>query len=272
MRRIFGFWCLTLALLAAGCGRSRSGKSETTKPDTPDWLASRTWIARDGRTLEGMLVARMKQDGVIRRASDRRLLRMPPGLLNDEGRDFLARAVASGELPTTSNEAWYVKTTLTIPGGEAYVPPETVTSVGPRIAKVETSYWLLLTELDGSGAKWARVDNHSFSKLRADVLVMRSDLASQMNGGGGFIDEVGCPRTDCYVIDARYGLTSRRINVTRLMMGHLAAGTLPVKVTPELFGQPGHAPDVWDVTITWQRDGQGTLNRVVRDESILAWP
>ena len=263
---------LALASLGAGCRGSAPDKTEAAKPAAPDWSVSRIWTSRDGRTLEGMLVARMKQDGIIRRASDRRLLRMPPGLLNDEGRGFLSQALASGDLATTMGDAWYVKTTLTIPGGEAYVPPDSTVAVGPRIAKVETSYWLLLTELDGSGAKWARVDIHAFSKLQAEVLVMRSDLATQINGSGRFIDEVPCPRTDCYVIDARYGLTSRRINVTRLMMGHVADGVLPVRVTPQLFNVPPHAPDVWDVTITWQRDGQGTLNRVVRDESILAWP
>ena len=272
MRRILGLLGPLLAFLVAGCGGSAPDKAKEATAPVLDWSAPRTWISRDGRTLDGTLVARMKQDGVIRRASDHRLLRMPPHLLNAEGQDFLTRAMASGDLATTSGDAWYLKTTLMIPGGEAYVPADTVTAVGPRIAKVETSYWLLLTELDGSGAKWARVDNHIFGKMQVEGLVMRADLATQTNGSGRFIDEVPCPRTDCYVIDARYGLTSRRINVTRLMMGHLASGVLPVKVTPELFNLPGHAPDVWDVTITWQRDGQGTLNRVVRDESILAWP
>jgi hypothetical protein len=272
MRGILGLSGLALVFFVTGCGVSAPDKSEETRDKAPNWSAPRTWSSRDGRTLEGTLVARMKQDGVIRRTSDHRVLRMPPSLLDDEGRGFLTQAVASGTLATTLSDVWYVKTTLTIPGGETYMTADSTVAVGPRIAKVETSYWLLLTELDGSGAKWARVDNHSFSKLRAEALVMRSDLVTQMNGSGHFIDEVSCPRTDCYVIDARYGLTSRRVNVTRQMMGHLAGGALPVKVTPELFSQPGHAPDVWDLTITWQRNGEGTLNRVVRDESILAWP
>lgn len=242
------------------------------EPAGPNWSAPRLWTSKDGRTLEGSLSARLKQEGVIRRASDGRLLRMPPHLLNEEGRSFLLQALDSGQLPGVLGDVWYLKTTLTIPGGEAFVLPDSTIAVGPRIAKVETSYWLLLTELNGSNAKWARVDNHAFSKLHPDSLVMRSDLSTQVNGSGSFIDEVPCPRIDCYIIDARYGLTSRRVNVTRLMMGHVAAGVLPVKVTHELFGLPSHAPDVWDVTISWQRDGEGMLNRVVRDESILAWP
>lgn len=222
--------------------------------------------------MEGALVARKGPDGIIQRATDGRLMRMPPKLLGEEGRTFLTQALASGQIGSTHPSAWYLKTRLTIPGGEALMPPDTVVAVGPRIAKVETSYWLLLCELDESKAMWARVDNHAFSKVGPDSIVMRSELASQINGSGTFIDQVACPRTDLYVIDAKYGLTSRRINVTRFMMSHVANGVLPVKVTPELFGQPSHAPDVWDVTITWQRYGDSTLNRVVRDESILAWP
>ena len=218
------------------------------------------------------MIARLGNDGVIRRGVDGRFMRMPPTLLAEEGRTFLRDALASGQLATTHSDAWYLKVRHTIPGGEAYMPPDSVAAVGPRIAKAETSYWLLFSELDMSRAFWAKVDNHTFSKVQADTIVMRSDLATQMNASGQFIDQVPCPRPDLYVLDARYGLTSRRINVTRAIMGHLADGTLPVTVTPELFKLEPHAPDVWDLTITWQRQGQGSLTRVIRDGSILAWP
>lgn len=235
-------------------------------------MGTRTWTAGDGRTLQGALVARMGDDGVIKRAVDGVLLRMPPRFLNPENLQFLRSALESGSIPTTLAGVWHVRTRMTIPGGEAWVSPDNAVAMGPRIAKVETSYWLLLSELDGSNSKWARVDNHAFSKVRDDSLLPHVELANQMNGSGSFIDEVPCPRNDLYVIDARYGLTSRRINVTRAMMGHLADGRLPVTVTPALFGLEPHVPDVWDLAITWQRTGEGALTRVVRDGSILAWP
>ncbi|MCU0791741.1 MAG: hypothetical protein MUE42_02560 [Opitutaceae bacterium] len=236
------------------------------------WSDPRTWVSADGRTLEGALVARLGDDGVIRRAADGRFVRMPPTLLAEEGRTFLQQALESGKISTTHADAWYLKVRHTIPGGEAYMMPDSAAAIGPRIAKAETSYWLMLSELDLSGAFWAKVDNHTFSKLQSDTIVMRSDLSTQINAAGRFVDQVSCPRPDLYVLDARYGLTSRRINVTRAMMSHLADGTLPVTVTHELFKLPPHDPDVWDLTITWQRQGQGSLTRVIRDGSILAWP
>ncbi|MBC8010070.1 MAG: hypothetical protein H7067_08235 [Burkholderiales bacterium] len=261
-----------LLLGLGGCKPPPSTKS--TEPSTPQvrWNDPRTWVAADGRTLEGALVARMGGDGVVQRSADGRFLRLSPTLLGEEGKTFLQQAMASGQISATHPSAWYLKTRLTIPGGEAYMAPETTVSVGPRIAKVETSYWLMFSELDMSRAFWARVDNHAFSKVQPDTIVMRSDMSTQLNGSGQFIDQVACPRPEMFVLDARYGLTSRRINVTRALMGHIADGKLPVTVTPELFGLPPHVPDVWDVTITWQRQGQGSLTRVVRDGSILAWP
>lgn len=236
------------------------------------FLDSRTWTAADGRTLEGALVARMGDVGVVSRAVDGVPLRMPPSLLNAENAKFLRDAFESGLVPTTLSNVWHLRVKFTIPGGEAYMMPDSVGAIGPRIAKQETSYWLLLSQLDGTDAKWARVDVHSFSKVTPDSLVRHSEMATQLNGAGRFLDEVACPRLDFYAIDARYGLTSRRINVTRAVMGLIADGKMPVTMSPELFGLPGHAPDIWDLTITWQRAGEGTLNRVVRDGSILAWP
>jgi hypothetical protein len=237
------------------------------------WMANRTWTAGDGRVMEGALVARMGEDGVIRRAGDGALLRMAPRFLNQENFDFLTSALGSGSIPTTLSGVWYVRTKMTIPGGEAWVcTVDTSVAVGPRIAKVEASYWLLLGELDGSNAKWARVDNHAFSKVRDESFLPHGELANQVNGSGTFIDQVPCPRIDTYIIDARYGLPSRRINVTRAMMGFLAEGRLPLTINPALFGLEPHAPDVWDVAVTWQRVGEGAMTRIVRDESILAWP
>jgi hypothetical protein len=234
------------------------------------WMASRTWTAGDGRTLEGALVARMGEDGVVQRAADGVLLRLPPRFLNPENLNFLRSAIGSGSIPSKLTGVWYVRTRMTIPGGESWVSTvDTSNAVGPRIAKVEASYWLLLGELDGSNAKWVRVDNHAFSKVRDDSFLPHKELANQMNGSGSFL---ACPRLDTYVIDARYGLPSRRINVTRAMMGFLAEGRLPLTVGPQLFGLQPHDPDVWDVAITWQRVGEGAMTRVVRDGSILAWP
>lgn len=236
------------------------------------WTASRVWTSSDGRTLEGALVARIGEDGVVKRAADGVLLRLPPRFLDPANLSFLRDAFGSGRVPLTLPGVWYVRTKLTIPGGEAWVSPDNVAAIGPRIAKAETSYWLLLGELDGSDAKWARVDIHAFSRVKTDTFLLHREMATQMNGAGSFIDQVACPRNDLYVIDARYGLTSRRINVTRAMMGHVADGRLPVTVSPELFGLPPHAPDVWDLTITWQRASGAAFTRVIRDGSILAWP
>jgi hypothetical protein len=236
------------------------------------WSATRTWTSSDGRTLEGSLVARLGEDGIIKRSNDGVLLRMPPRFLDPANLAYLREAFASGGVPTTLDGVWYVRTRFTIPGGEALMAADSAAAIGPRIAKVETNYWLLLSELDGSNAKWVRIDYHAYSKVREDSLLPHAELANQRSGSGAFLDEVPCPRTDLYIIDARYGLTSRRINVTRAMIGHLASGTLPVTVNPGLFGLPEHAPDVWDIAVTWQREGQGALTRVVRDGSILAWP
>ncbi len=236
------------------------------------WAQPRVWTASDGRTMEGALVARMGEEGIIRRTVDGVLLRMPPRLLDAENLQFLRGALSGGAVPVTLPDVWYVRTKLTIPGGEAWVAPDTMMAMGPRIAKMETSYWLLLSELDGSQAKWVRVDNHSYSKVRSDSLLPHSEVATQRNGSGSFIDQVACPRNDLYIIDARYGLTSQRINVTRAVMGFLADGRLPLTVDPAIFGLPPHKPDVWDLTVTWQRVGGGTLTRVVRDGSIFAWP
>lgn len=274
MKKSSGVWLLVLALSAlfwGGCQPPPPGAAGKLAGEAA-WMASRTWTSGDGRTLEGALVAHMGEDGVIKRAVDGALLRMPPRFLNAENLQFMRSALESGSVPATLPGVWHVRTRLTIPGGEAWVSPDSFAAIGPRIAKVEASYWLLLSELDGSNAKWARVDNHAFSKVREDSLLPHGELANQMSGSGTFIDEVPCPRKEIYVIDARYGLTSRRINVTRAMMGHLADGRLPVTVTPALFGLPPHAPDVWDLAITWQRVGEGALTRVVRDNSILAWP
>ena len=256
-----------------GC-KDKASASPAPKASEPkiSWMDPRVWTASDGRTLEGTLIARIGEDGVVRRAVDGVLLRLPPRFLNPDNLSFLRGAFNSGTIPTTLPDVWYVRTKLTIPGGEAVVPPDSLVAVGPRIAKVETSYWLLLSELDGSGAKWARVDNHAFSRVRFDSMLPHRELTTQMNGGGTFVDQVACPRNDLYVIDARYGLTSKRFNVTRAVMGHLASGRLPVTVSPELFEQPPHVPDVWDLTITWQRAGGGAFTRVIRDGSILAWP
>lgn len=267
-----------LGILAGGFLTGCGGKNlpptaaEKAKASEPNWTAPRTWTAGDGRTLEGALIARIGDDGIVKRAVDGMLLRMPPRFLNATDMTFLRDALGSGSIPSRLSDVWYVRTKLTIPGGEAWVSPDTVTAIGPRIAKVEASYWLLLSELDGSGAKWARVDNHAFSKVKFDALLPHAELSTQINGSGSFIDEVSCPRNDLYIIDARYGLTSRRINVTRAMMGHIANGRLPVTVSPELFGLPPHVPDVWDLTVTWQRSTGDAFTRVVRDGSILAWP
>lgn len=236
------------------------------------WGSPRVWTASDGRTLEGALVARIGEDGVVKRAVDGMLLRLPPRFLDEANLTFLRGALGSGAIPGTLPDVWYVRTKLTIPGGEAWVMPDNLTAIGPRIAKVEASYWLLLSELDGSNAKWVRIDNHAFSKVKVDTFLPHAEVATQMNGSGSFIDQAACPRNDLYVIDARYGLTSRRINVSRAMMGHIADGRLPVTVSPELFGLPPHAPDVWDLTITWQRSNGAAFTRVIRDGSILAWP
>lgn len=272
MRKYLSIVASVLLLELAGCKQPDS--TEATQPATPAarWTDPRTWVAADGRKLEGALVARMGGDGVVQRSADGRFIRLPPTLLAEEGKVFLQQAMASGQISGTHPGAWYLKTRNTIPGGESYMCADTSIALGPRIAKAETSYWLLFSELDMSQAFWAKVDNHTFSKVQPDTIVMRSDMSTQLNGSGQFIDQVACPRPEIYVIDARYGLTSRRINVTRAMMGHIADGKLPVTVTPELFGLPPHHPDVWDVTITWQRQGQGQLTRVVRDGSILAWP
>ena len=236
------------------------------------WTGLRTWTASDGRTLDGALIARIGEDGVVKRAVDGALLRLPPRFLDPQNLDYLKNAFASGTVPTTLPDVWYVRTKLTIPSGEAWMAPDTVGSLGPRIAKSEPLYWLLLSELDGSGSKWVRVDNGSYSKIQSDILLPHAQLATQVNGAGAFIDQVGCPRNDLYIIDARYGLINRRINVTRAMMRHLADGRLPVTVSPELFDMPGHAPDVWELMITWQRPKGGAVTRVMRDGSILAWP
>jgi hypothetical protein len=239
----------------------------------PDWMAPRTWISGDGRTLEGALVARIGEDGVLRRSPDGVVLRLPPRFLSPDSVNFLRSALESGTIPTTLSDVWFVRTKMTIAGGEAWVGTvDTSIAIGPRIAKMETSYWLLLSELDGSDAKWARVDNLAFAKAIDGGLLPHRELANQRNASGAFLDEVPCPRLDTYIIDARYGLPSRRINVTRAMMGLLAAGRLPLTIGPEVFGLPDHAPDVWDVTITWQRVGEGAVTRTVRDGSILAWP
>lgn len=267
------FWAVTLLLILGGCQPPPPSAADKLAEHAVAWTAARTWTAGDGRTLEGALVARMGEDGVIRRSVDGALLRMPPRFLDPDNLQFLRAAFESGAIPGTLGGVWHVRTKLTIPGGEAWVcNTDTATAVGPRIAKAETSYWLLLSELDGSAAKWARVDYHAFSKVREDSLLPHEELANQRNGSGAFLDEVSCPKNAVYVIDARYGLPSRRINVTRAMMGHLADGRLPVTVTPELFGLEPHVPDVWDLAITWQRVGEGALTRVVRDGSILAWP
>jgi hypothetical protein len=266
--------CVAGVVLAVGCLMGCKGKNPVSAKPEPraTWMDPRVWTASDGRTLEGALVARMGEDGVVRRAVDGVFLRLPPRFLNSDNLSFLNNAFQSGSIPTTLPNLWYVRTKLTIPGGEAWMAPDATAAIGPRIAKSETGYWILMSELDGSGAKWARVDNHSYSRVRSDVLLPRSELATQMNGSGAFLDEVGCPRNDLYVIDARYGLTSRRINVTRAMMGHLAAGSLPVTVSHALFDLPPHGPDVWDLTITWQRSNGSAFTRVIRDGSILAWP
>ena len=267
---VFALGLVAVALLG-GCGGPPPPPQAVSAIEA-SWTALRTWTSADGRKLEASLAARMGEDGVVRRSVDGVPLRLPPKALNEEDKKFLQTALNSGKIPSKLADTWYVRTRLTIPGGEAFVAPDTVAAIGPRIAKVETSYWLLLTELDGTEAKWVRVDSHAFTKQRPDTLLLHTELATQMNGSGRFIDEVPCPRTNLYVLDARYGLTSRRVNVTRAMMGHLAAGTLPMTVGPEIFGMPSHSPDVWDVAITWQRTGDGTLNRIVRDGSILAWP
>ncbi len=264
--------CAVAGLFQAGCQKGPAAPPSGPSKAERDYLSSRTWTSSDGRTLEGALVARFGEDGVIRRSADGALLRMPLRFLDQDNLRFLQDAFGSGAVPATIPGVWYVRTKLTIPGGEAWVAPDTRAAIGPRIAKVEAAYWLLLSELDGSQAKWVRVDNHSSSKVRVDSFLPRTELATQMNGGGSFIDELPCPRNDLYVIDARYGLTSRRINVTRAVMGFLAEGRLPLTVDPALFGLPPHFPDVWDLTVTWQRVGGGTLTRVVRDGSIFAWP
>lgn len=266
-------WVLFSAVCLTGC-KKKAPLALAPEPAAPvvSWTNPRVWTASDGRTLEGALVARFGEDGVVRRAVDGVLLRLPPRFLNPDNLTFLRGAFDSGSIPTTIPGVWYVRTKLTIPGGETLMVADSVAAIGPRIAKAETSYWVLLSELDGSDAKWVRIDNHSFSKVRADGFLLHSELATQVNGSGAFIDQVPCPRNDLYIIDARYGLTSRRINVTRAMMGILAEGRLPVTVSPDLFNIPGHAPDVWDVAITWQRTSGGGLTRVVRDGSILAWP
>lgn len=274
MRCTHHLWVLGLVWVGLlwGCSAKPPAPPDVAAEAQTSWLGKRMWTAADGRTLEGALAARMGDAGVVLRAVDGVPLRLPARLLNAENAKFLNDAMASGVVPTTLADVWHLRTKFTIPGGEAYMMPDSASSIGPRIAKTETSYWLLLSELDGSDAKWARVDVHAFSKLSPDTLVRRGELAKQLNGAGNFLDQVACPRTDFYVIDARYGLTSQRVNVTRAMMGVIASGGLPVTVGPELFGMPGHAPDVWDLTLTWQRAGEGTLNRVVRDGSILAWP
>jgi hypothetical protein len=268
-----------LLLMVAALGLSFTGcKVKPPEPppvvdETPKWMAPRTWTSSDGRTLEGALAARMGDDGILRRKADGKILRMPPRALDTANQAFLRDAIAAGVVPTTLSDVWHLRTKMVIPGGEAIVwRTDTRNAIGPRIAKFETSYWLLLTELDGSQAKWARVDMASSTKFPPDSLVPHSEFANQMNGSGQFIDQVACPRTDIYVIDARYGLPSRRLNVTRAVMGFIADGKLPMTITPEVFGLPPHIPDVWDLTVTWQREGQGTLNRVVRDEAPFAFP
>ena len=260
-------------LLLAGC-KGKPPAPAASADSQPSWTAQRVWTANDGRTLEGTLVARLGEDGVVKRAVDGVLLRLPPKFLDADNLAFLRGAFGSGAIPATLPGVWYVRTKLTIPGGEAIVAPDSSVAMGPRIAKVEAGYWVLLSELDGSDAKWGRVDTHAFSKVKLDSFLPRTEVATQMNGSGSFIDQVACPRNDLYVIDARYGLTSRRMNVTRYMMSHLDEGRLPVTVSPALFGLPEdhHRPDVWDVTITWQRSNGSTVTRVVRDGSILAWP
>ncbi len=268
---VFALGAALMAGLLAGC---KGGKPPEPKIEEPRavWMDPRVWTSTDGRTLEGALVARMGTDGIVRRAVDGVLLRLPPRFLNPENLGFLNSAFQSGTIPTTLPGVWYVRTKLTIPGGESWMAPDAVGAIGPRIAKAETGYWILLGELDGSGTKWVKVDNHAFSRVRSDTLLPHGELANQVNGSGAFIDQVGCSRNDLYVIDARYGLTSQRINVTRAMMEHLSSGRLPVTVSHALFDLPSHAPDVWDLTITWQRANGSAFTRVIRDGSILAWP
>jgi hypothetical protein len=101
--------CVAGVVLAVGCLMGCKGKNPVSAKPEPraTWMDPRVWTASDGRTLEGALVARMGEDGVVRRAVDGVFLRLPPRFLNSDNLSFLNNAFQSGSIPTTLPNLWY---------------------------------------------------------------------------------------------------------------------------------------------------------------------
>jgi hypothetical protein len=114
----------------------------------------------------------------------------------------------------------------------------------------------MLSTIDAQGLEWGRVDSDAFRRLRDDSLVPMEQLKDQLRGNGEFVDETPWPRPDTLLLDARYGVTSYRVNVTQVMMKIIGAGEFPGEVGPAMFDLNDHSPDIWDLTLTWHHSDQ----------------
>lgn len=235
------------------------------------WSETRAWKASDGRAFTGRLVAGMNGEGVFMRQDDGRLFRIKPSALAPADADMLATALGHGALARRLDGVYHLKRRLEIPGQQASVHPVGAVHLGPRIAKSDADYWLFLTELDGGLPQWVRVDGDAYRRFRNDTLLTRSELAN-FTRGGGFHEAMSWPRPELLLVEAKYGLSARRIDATRTMMKLISNGQFPQELGPDMFGLPPHHPDVWDLVLTWVKSDGSMIYRTVRDGQVVTWP
>lgn len=251
---------------------AKRGESSADAAPPPPWADSRSWSSGDGRALSGRLIAGMDGAGVFLREGDDKHFRIKPDALAPADAALLKTALGDARLARTVDGLYHLRRRLEIPGQQAITSSNAAVYLGPRIAKSDALYWLFLTELDGSSPQWVRIDGDAYRRFANDTLLARTELVNFVGAGGGFFEALPWPRPELLLVEAKYGLSARRIDVTRDMMGMISKGSFPQTVNPGMFGLPPHHPDVWDLVLTWvKRDGT-YIYRTVRDEQIVTWP
>lgn len=238
----------------------------------PVWSQTRAWQSADGRSFEGRLVAAMNDEGVFLRQSDGLIFRLKPAALGAGDAEMLRAALGDSRLAKNADGIYHLRRRLEIPGQQAVMYPNSSASIGPRIAKSDASYWLFLTGLDGSSPRWVRIDGDAYRRFKNDTLVSPAELTGFMKADGQFLESLPWPRTDLLLVEAKYGLSARRLDVTRVTMGLISNGDFPRELGPRMFQLPDHHPDVWDLVLTWARADGSLIYRTVRDGQILTWP
>ena len=145
---------------------------------------------------------------------------------------------------------------------------------GWRHDRTDPMFWFLLSEkLHGadSGSILVRVDEKTYSVHSEKNLITQKQLADFTDATGQFSECLPWPRTHLTILDAKYGSPNVSFNVTHKLMGIASKGGLPVQINPSMFGFSPHAPESWELTVSW-RTATGEMSRTLRDGSVLTWP